>query len=288
MTRDDISKLTPEIEKFCTEFWDSHNIQPSSAYTRPVTGAPTVRFPSSVGGPNWGPLSYNPQLGYVFINLHNSGSYSAGRAAGAAGGGGGGRGAAAAAADGAAAGAPAQGAGGAAPAGGRGGGQGGGRGGGGQGGGGARGGQFEQFSYRLPSGNSAPCYAPPYGALVAVDVNTGDIAWTSTLGINENLAELGEVGLKTGTRNLGGSIATAGGLVFVGATNDHRFRAFDAKTGKEVWVAELPASGHSTPMTYMGKDGAQYVVIAASGGTSVGNGLQISDQLVAFKLGSGQ
>ena len=277
MTRDDISKLTPEIEKFCTEYWDSHNIQPSTAYTLPVTGVSMMRFPSAVGGPNWGPLSYNPQLGYVFISLHNTGSLQTGRAAGA----GGGRGAAAggatppAAGAAAAAGAAGQAAG--APAGGgrRGGGQG--------GGGGGRGG--EQFAYTLPSGKTAPCYAPPYGALVAVDVNTGDIAWTSTLGINENLAELGDLGLKTGTRNLGGSIATASGLVFIGATNDHRFRAFDAKNGKELWVTELPASGHSTPVTYMGKDGAQYVVIPASGGTSIGGGLPISDQLVAFKLG---
>ena len=131
----------------------------------------------------------------------------------------------------------------------------------------------------------APCYAPPYGALVAIDVNKGEIAWTVPLGLNAALAELGDLGLKTGTRNLGGSIATAGGLVFIGATNDRRFRAFDAKTGRELWVAELPASGHSTPMTYMGKDGAQYVVIPASGGTSIGGGLPISDKLVAFKLG---
>lgn len=295
MTRDDISKLTPEIEKFCTEFWDSHNIQPSSAYLRPIIGVSSMRFPSSVGGPNWGPLSYNPQLGYVFINLHNTGSLQTGPRAGGAGAaaggagapaGGGGRGAAAgggtppAAGAAAAAGNAGQGAGAAAGGARRGGGQGQG---GGQGGGGGRGG--EQFAFTLPSGKTAPCYAPPYGALVAVDVNTGDIAWTSTLGINENLAELGDVGLKTGTRNLGGSIATAGGLVFIGATNDRRFRAFDAKNGKELWVAELPASGHSTPMTYMGKDGSQYVVIPASGGTSIGGGLPISDQLVAFKLG---
>ena len=130
----------------------------------------------------------------------------------------------------------------------------------------------------------APCYAPPYGALVAIDVNTGDIAWTVPLGVNEGLAELGDIGLKTGTRNMGGSIATASGLVFIGATNDHRFRAFEAKTGRELWVAELPASGHSTPMTYQGKDGSQYVVIAASGGTAIGSGLPISDQLIAFKL----
>jgi quinoprotein glucose dehydrogenase len=132
-----------------------------------------------------------------------------------------------------------------------------------------------------------PCWAPPYGELVAVNVNTGKIAWKSTLGIQENLAaDLGENGVKVGTRNLGGSIATASGLIFIGATNDRRFRAFDAKSGAELWSATLPASGHSTPVTYMGKDGAQYVVIPASGGTSIGGGLPISDALVAFKLGS--
>jgi quinoprotein glucose dehydrogenase len=115
-------------------------------------------------------------------------------------------------------------------------------------------------------------------------VNKGEIAWQSALGINETLTDLGDGGVKSGTRNLGGSISTASGLVFIGATNDRRFRAFDAKTGKELWVAELPASGHSTPMTYMGKDGSQYVVIAASGGTAVGTGLPISDSLVAFRL----
>ena len=102
--------------------------------------------------------------------------------------------------------------------------------------------------------------------------------------INETFAEFGEAAVKSGARNLGGSIATAGGLVFIGATNDRRFRAFDAKTGAELWAATLPASAHSTPMTFMGKDGAQYVVVAASGGTSIGGGLPISDALVAFKL----
>ena len=88
-----------------------------------------------------------------------------------------------------------------------------------------------------------------------MDVNKGEIAWSSTLGINEALAELGDAGLKSGTKNLGGNIATASGLVFIGATNDRRFRAFDARTGKELWAAELPAGGHATPITYLGKDG---------------------------------
>jgi len=90
--------------------------------------------------------------------------------------------------------------------------------------------------------------------------------------------------VKSGTRNIGGSIATASGLVFIGATNDSRFRAFDAKTGAELWSAKLPASAHSTPVTYVGKDGVQYVVVAAGGGTAIGGGLPTSDALVAFKL----
>ena len=244
MTRDDINKMTPEIEKYCADFWDTNKLQPSGPYARAMRNESIVTFPSTLGGPNWGPLSYNPQLGLVFINLHNTGNY---RAAGPLPPGGGGFGIPN-------------------PAGGQGGGRGG------------------AFAYRLPSGATVPCYAPPYGALVAVDVNRGEIAWTSTLGINESLAELGELGLKTGTRNLGGSIATAGGLVFIGATNDRRLRAFDAKSGSELWSTELPASGHATPMTYMGKDGKQYVVIAASGGTAIGTGLPISDALVAYRL----
>ena len=260
MSKADINKTTPEIEKYCTDFWDKNNIETSQLYAVPLKRAGLVTFPSSVGGPNWGPASYNPQLGYVFINLHNTGSF---RAAGS-------------------------------PGRGEGGGPGGGPGGGqpGQGGppqgGGNRGQRIGgQFSYLFPSGASMPCWAPPYGELVAINVNTGKIAWKSTLGIQESLAaDLGDKGVNVGTRNLGGSIATASGLVFIAATNDRRFRAFDAKTGAELWSATLPASGHSTPMTYMGKDGAQYVVIPASGGTSIGGGLPISDALVAFKLGA--
>jgi glucose dehydrogenase len=257
MTRDDINKMTSEIEKYCTDFWDKNNMQPSSAYARPLSKASIVTFPSSLGGPNWGPPSYNPQLGLVFINVHNTGTF---RPAGTLPPGGGQFGV------------PTPG------------GQGTGNGAGAASGGGGSDRRTGAFSYRLPSGATVPCYAPPYGALVAVDVNKGEIAWTSTLGINEPLAELGEVGLKSGTQNLGGSIATASGLVFIGATNDHRFRAFHAKSGAELWTTELPASGHSTPVTYMGKDGKQYVVIAASGGTAIGGGRPISDSLVAFRL----
>src|SRR5438309_4921980 len=102
------------------------------------------------------------------------------------------------------------------------------------------------------------------------DVCSSDLS--VPLGLNEELAELGEVGLKSGIRNIGGSIATASGLVFIGATVDHKFRAFDAKTGKELWVADLQANGNATPITFMGKDGAQYVVIPAAGGGPAARG----------------
>ena len=72
---------------------------------------------------------------------------------------------------------------------------------------------------------------------------------------------------KTGRPGNGGTIVTRGGLVFVGATDDARFRAFDAKTGKELWTYKLGASAHATPITYQGRDGRQYVAIVATGGS---------------------
>ncbi len=124
--------------------------------------------------------------------------------------------------------------------------------------------------------NHLPCQQPPWGTLTAIDVNTGHFAWRQTLGITEGIEQ------KTGAPNIGGSIATAGGLVFIGATNDSRFRAFDSATGAELWVTKLEASGHATPVTYAGRDGRQYVVIAAGGGgffSTAG-----SDTLAAFAL----
>jgi quinoprotein glucose dehydrogenase len=126
-----------------------------------------------------------------------------------------------------------------------------------------------------------PCQNPPFGELVAVDLASGDIAWRSVLGRIEALEAIGV--RDTGSVNLGGSIATAGGLVFIGATNDSRFRAFDSKTGKLLWETKLEASGHTSPITYMGRDGRQYVAImAAGGGAFLGGGL--SNTLVAFAL----
>ncbi len=109
-----------------------------------------------------------------------------------------------------------------------------------------------------------PCSAPPFGELVAVDVNTASIAWRVPLGVFEDLKARGFGA--TGTPNMGGTIATAAGLIFVGGTIDRRFRAFDAETGTALWETTLEASAHATPMTFQGRDGRQYVVIAAGGG----------------------
>ncbi len=112
-----------------------------------------------------------------------------------------------------------------------------------------------------------PCQQPPRGELIAVNVNTGDIAWRVPLGSFEELDALGVP--PTGTPNRGGPIATAGGLVFIGSAQDARFRAFDARTGKELWSADLSENGRAVPVTYQGRSGKQYVAIVAGGGSPV-------------------
>ena len=88
--------------------------------------------------------------------------------------------------------------------------------------------------------------------------------WQSSLGVSDQLPDSVS---RTGRPNVGGSIATAGGLVFIGATDDSRFRAFDAQTGDELWTVKLAASAHATPITYQGKDEKQYVAVVATGGS---------------------
>jgi quinoprotein glucose dehydrogenase len=130
---------------------------------------------------------------------------------------------------------------------------------------------------RFWDGNQWPCQKPPWGTLNAVDVNKGEIVWKAPLG------SVNELKTKTGTPNLGGSIVTASGLIFIGATMDSRFRAFDEKTGEELWATELEASAHATPVTYLGKKtGKQFVVIAAGGGGYFKG--KVSDTLTAFAL----
>lgn len=126
-----------------------------------------------------------------------------------------------------------------------------------------------------------PCQKPPWGFLTAIDLDEGNFRWRSVLGVVDKLVERGVP--PTGAPNIGGSLVTAGGLVFIGATNDSRFRAFDKDTGKELWVTRLPASAHATPMTFRGrKSGRQFVVIAAGGGNKYNS--TYSDSLMAFAL----
>lgn len=126
-----------------------------------------------------------------------------------------------------------------------------------------------------------PCQKPPWAHLTAIDLDRGTFRWRSTLGVVDKLLERGIP--PTGTSNLGGPLVTAGGLVFIGATNDARFRAFDKESGKELWVTRLTASAHAAPMTYRGaRTGRQFVVIAAGGGNKYNN--DYSDELVAFAL----
>ncbi len=126
-----------------------------------------------------------------------------------------------------------------------------------------------------------PCQQPPWGSLYAIDLNTGAIRWRSTLGEFDELTARGVP--PTGAPNIGGSIVTAGGLIFIAATNDRKFRAFDSATGKQIWVTSLPASGMATPATYLGsKTGRQFVVIAAGGGNKYDSAY--SGKIVAYAL----
>ena len=125
-----------------------------------------------------------------------------------------------------------------------------------------------------------PCSAPPFGELVAVDINRGAIRWRVPLGVFDDLKARGFD--KTGTPNIGGTIVTAGGLIFVGATIDKRFRAFDVQNGAQLWEARLEASAHATPMTFMGRNGRQYVVVAAGGDGLLGSA--VGSKVVAFAL----
>jgi quinoprotein glucose dehydrogenase len=192
----------------------------------------TVVFPGTLGGATWSGVSYDPTLGYIFVNTNEVGAI--GQMVEQPKGG-----------------APAR----------------------------RRSSPFGEYG-RFWDSNMWPCQKPPWGLLTAVNVNTGEIAWRVPLGIVEALEARGVH--KTGALNIGGSIATAVGLVFIAATNDSRFRAFDSRTGEELWSAKIDASGHATPMTYTGRDGCQYVVIAAGGGGFFGSAP--SDAIVAFAL----
>ena len=165
-----------------------------------------VVFPGFVGGANWGEMSFNPLLGYLFVNVNNLGAMAR-----------------------------------------------------------LKDGAIVPEAFVDPV-SGLPCQNGPWGEFLAINVNQAEIVWRTPIGLN-----------------LGGSVATAGGLVFLAATNDRRFRAFEARTGRELWSAPLEASGHATPVTYLGNNGRQYVAIAAGGGTAIGD-RRISDVVAAFAV----
>jgi len=242
----DIATVTPELETACRKLMEG--VQVGGPYLPVSYNKLRVQFPGNHGGVNWGGVSFNPQLGYLFVNTNEVGQLSGlrDRDPNQTG--------------------PAQ------PEG--------------QGNrvdpdgpyrGVAGGGRFRD------NASGMMCQQPPWGQLTAVDVNTGEFAWRVPLGITESLPPDKQ---KTGRPGNGGTIATAGGLVFVGATDDSRFRAFDAKTGKELWVYKLPGSAQATPMTYEGRDGRQYIAVTATGGGAFGGQLT-GDSLMAFRLRGG-
>jgi quinoprotein glucose dehydrogenase len=262
MTKADLSKVTPEHQAFCEGIWDKYKLSDSVPYTPWQVGQDIVVFPGAQGGGNWHGVTYNKPLGLIIANVMTAGQWGHLEAGGR---GRGGRGAAApgaAGADGAPnpAGAPAAAAGG--------------------------GTTPPALNKRTPEGQRFwdpqkrwSCTEPPWGELVAVNANTGDIAWHVPLGI---FPELEAKGIHTGTPSSGGAITTAGNLVYIGATLDGMVRAFEARNGTMLWSDTLPVPAHGTPTTYLGRDGKQYVVIGANGGGFFGS--PSSDEVIAYTL----
>jgi quinoprotein glucose dehydrogenase len=213
MTRKEVSKVSPEAEKYCTEVFDkSVNAGPYTPYGM----MPSLVFPGSEGGGGWGGVSTNSDLGLVILNTRNLGVVA----------------------------------------------------------------QLQPImsSGVLPSfhktkvpttfytdPNGYPCSVPPWSELMAVNMSTGDVVWRTPLGEYPELAAKGLKGYGTAL-NDGGPITTASGLVFIGSTGDFGFRAFDAKTGKELWKATLDNDVLMTPLTYQAAGGRQFVVGVAGSG----------------------
>ncbi|SEJ95569.1 quinoprotein glucose dehydrogenase/quinate dehydrogenase (quinone) [Sphingobium sp. AP50] len=131
-----------------------------------------------------------------------------------------------------------------------------------------------------------PCQQPPYGVLSAVNLRTGKLVWTQPIGSAEESGPMGfrsHLSLRVGTPLQGGSLTTATGLTFIGASQDAYFRAFETASGKLLWETKLPAGGHASPATYLTRSGRQMVVIAAGGSLPLRS--RMGDYIVAYSLG---
>ncbi len=225
--REELTNVTPETRAFCEKLIEGAVF--GDLYT-PIGEKPTVLFPGTNGGTNWGGASFDPETRTLYVNSHDNGMVfrMLKRPEGSL--------------------LPYR----------------------------TQGPPYSRFWDK----NRYPCQQPPWGHLTAIDLDKGEFRWRVPLGEFEELTAKGIA--PTGTSNLGGSVITAGGLLFIAATNDSRFRAFDKDSGKQLWVTKLPASGHATPMTFEGKNKKQYVVIAAGGGNKYNE--SFSDELIAFAL----
>ena len=233
--REEMAKLTPEHQKACEALFAAEGGMHNDGPFTPYGSKPSVVFPGTIGGGNWGGVSFDPKLGYIFVNTMDFGGIGqmTKQREGAR-----------------------------SPY--------------------ARTSKFGGMARFADPDTDWPCQQPPWGRIFAINATTGDIVWQTTLGMIEELASKGFP--DTGAINLGGPIATAGGLIFIGATMDSRFRAFDSRTGKEIWTTKIDASSRTTPITYQGQDGRQYVVITAGGGDTIDS--TSSDSVIAFALPS--
>lgn len=228
MRPDEITDVTPESRAECLEMLEGASIE--GPLFRPRLRQPTVFFPGTNGGSNWGGGAFDPESDTFYINSMDVGSLATMVPRG----------------DDAV---------------------------------------VPWRSRSVPQGrfwdsDMYPCQQPPWGHLTAIDLNTGEFRWRVVLGEYDELTARGVP--PTGASNLGGPIVTAGGLVFIAATNDKRFRAFDKDTGELLWEHRLPASAHATPMTYL-VDGRQYVALAVGGGNKYNPGSAMA-KVMAFRL----
>jgi quinoprotein glucose dehydrogenase len=134
----------------------------------------------------------------------------------------------------------------------------------------------------LVSPLGAPCISPPWGTLMAVDLERGEVAWQRPFGTTRDMTPL-PLGFDFGLPSMGGPIVTASGLVFIGASMDDYIRAYDILTGEELWRQRLPAGAQATPMTYqLEPNGPQWLVIAAGGHATLGT--RLGDHVIAYAL----